>query len=160
MLLLQHFMKVILPMFLPMANGIFPPLSIRVRSAANPMSLAGAVPVLADLQIDVMVPQMYCLPGMTQYRALFELLNIPYLGNTSEVMALTADKAKTKAVVASWGKCATGRSSPRGRWPVIDFPVVVKPVNADNSLGVALVKNAADYDAALQTALTHLKRKC
>jgi D-alanine-D-alanine ligase len=28
-------------------------------------------------------------------------------------------------------------------------------VNADNSLGVTLVKNAADYDVALQTALTH-----
>ena len=126
-------------------------------AAANPMSLAGAVQVLADLQIDVMVPQMYCLPGMTQYRALFELLNIPYLGNTSELMALTADKAKTKAVVA-----AAGVSVPQGEVvragdaiPSIDFPVVVKPVNADNSLGVALVKNAADYDAAFQTALTH-----
>ncbi|TAD96203.1 MAG: D-alanine--D-alanine ligase, partial [Oscillatoriales cyanobacterium] len=27
--------------------------------------------------------------------------------------------------------------------------------NSDNSIGVAFVKNAADYDAALQTALTH-----
>lgn len=125
-------------------------------AAANPMSLAGAVQVLADLQIDVMVPQMYCLPGMTQYRALFELLNIPYLGNTSEVMALTADKAKTRAVVAAAGvSVPQGEVLHAGDRPSIDFPVVVKPVNADNSLGVALVKNAADYDAALQTALTH-----
>ena len=125
-------------------------------AAANPMSLAGAVQVLADLQIDVMVPQMYCLPGMTQYRALFELLNIPYLGNTSSVMALTADKAKTRAVVAAAGvSVPQGEVLRAGDRPSIDFPVVVKPVNADNSLGVALVKNAADYDAALQTALTH-----
>ena len=125
-------------------------------AAANPMSLADAVQVLADLQIDVMVPQMYCLPGMTQYRALFELLNIPYLGNTSSVMALTADKAKTRAVVAAAGvSVPQGEVLRAGDRPSIDFPVVVKPVNADNSLGVALVKNAADYDAALQTALTH-----
>ncbi|TAG61582.1 MAG: ATP-grasp domain-containing protein, partial [Oscillatoriales cyanobacterium] len=38
---------------------------------------------------------------------------------------------------------------------LIDFPIVLKPVNSDNSIGVAFVKNAADYDAALQKALTH-----
>lgn len=125
-------------------------------AAANPMSLAGAVQVLADLQIDVMVPLMYCLPGMTHYRALFDLLNIPYLGNTSEVMALTADKAKAKAVVSAAGvSVPLGEVVRAGDRPSIDFPVVIKPLNGDNSLGVALVKNAADYDAALQTALTH-----
>ena len=28
-----------------------------------------------------MVPQMFCIPGMTAYRALFDVLGIPYLGN-------------------------------------------------------------------------------
>ncbi|MEG4172549.1 MULTISPECIES: D-alanine--D-alanine ligase [unclassified Microcoleus] len=125
-------------------------------AAANPMSLAGAVQVLADIQIDVMVPQMYCLPGMTQYRALFDLLNIPYLGNTPGVMALTADKAKAKAVVAAAGvSVPLGEVLHAGDLPSIDFPIVLKPLNADNSLGVALLKNAADFDAALQTALTY-----
>src|SRR4028118_1475521 len=103
-----------------------------------------------------MVPQMFCIPGMTQYQALFDLLNIPYVGNTPEVMSLTADKAKAKAVVAAAGvSIPLGEVVRAGVRPSIDFPVVLKPLNADNSLGVALVKNAADYDAALQTALTH-----
>lgn len=125
-------------------------------AAANPMSLAGAVEVLTQLKIDVMVPQMFCIPGMTQYRSLFDLLHIPYVGNPAELMALTADKAKTKAVVAAAGvSVPLGEVVRAGDRPSIDFPVVLKPLNADNSLGVALVKNAADYDAALETALTH-----
>ncbi|MEG5019126.1 MULTISPECIES: D-alanine--D-alanine ligase [unclassified Microcoleus] len=125
-------------------------------AAANPMSLAGAVEVLTQLKIDVMVPQMFCIPGMTQYRSLFDLLHIPYVGNPAELMALVADKAKTKAVVAAAGvSVPLGEVVRAGDRTLIDFPAVLKPLNADNSLGVALVKNAADYDAALETALTH-----
>ena len=124
--------------------------------AANPMSLAGAVQVLTDLQIDVMIPQMFCIPGMTQYRSLFDLLSIPYVGNPAELMALVADKAKAKAVVAAAGvSVPLGEIVRGGDRALIDFPIVLKPVNSDNSIGVAFVKNAADYDAALQTALTH-----
>jgi D-alanine-D-alanine ligase len=125
-------------------------------AAANPMSLAGAVQVLTDLQIDVMIPQMFCIPGMTQYRSLFDLLSIPYVGNPAELMALVADKAKAKAVVAAAGvSVPLGEVIRAGDRTLIDFPAVLKPVNSDNSIGVAFVKNAADYDAALQTALTH-----
>jgi D-alanine-D-alanine ligase len=125
-------------------------------AATNPMSLAGAVQVLTDLQIDVMIPQMFCIPGMTQYRSLFDLLSIPYVGNPAELMALVADKAKTKAVVAAAGvSVPLGEVVRAGDRTLIDFPAVLKPVNSDNSIGVAFVKNAADYDAALQTALTH-----
>ncbi|MCC3415475.1 MULTISPECIES: ATP-grasp domain-containing protein [unclassified Microcoleus] len=124
--------------------------------AAHPMSLAGAVQVLTDLQIDVMIPQMFCIPGMTQYRSLFDLLNIPYVGNPAELMALVADKARTKAVVAAAGvSVPLGEVVRAGDRTLIDFPIVLKPVNSDNSIGVAFVKNAADYDAALQKALTH-----
>jgi D-alanine-D-alanine ligase len=73
------------------------------------MSLGEAVQVLTALKIDVMLPQMFCIPGMTYYRALFDLLKIPYVGNTPDVMALTANKAKAKAVVA-----ASGVSVPQG----------------------------------------------
>ena len=31
--------------------------------------------------MDAMIPQMFCIPGMTAYRALFDELGIPYLGN-------------------------------------------------------------------------------
>jgi len=125
-------------------------------AAANPMSLAGAVQVLTDLKIDVTIPQMFCIPGMTQYRSLFDLLSIPYVGNPAELMALVADKARTKAVVAAAGvSVPLGEIVRAGDRALIDFPIVLKPLNGDNSIGVTFVKDAADYDAALQKALTH-----
>jgi D-alanine-D-alanine ligase len=124
--------------------------------SASPMSVSEAVQILMALKIDVMVPQMFCIPGMTYYRALFDLLDIPYLGNTPDVMALTANKAKARAIVSAAGvNVPSGELLRSGEEPVrmtIDLPAVIKPVDADNSLGVALVRNRADYEAALKTA--------
>ena len=50
-----------------------------------------------------MIPQMFCLPGMTSYRALFDVLGVPYVGNPPTVMATAADKAMTRAIVAAAG---------------------------------------------------------
>ncbi len=128
-------------------------------SSAAPMYLADAVQRLTALEIDVMVPQMFCVPGMTYYRALFDLLEIPYVGNTPDVMALGANKAKAKGVVA-----AAGVNVPEGEllqpedYPAISPPAVIKPVDADNSLGVALARSRADYDTALKTAFAHSDR--
>jgi D-alanine-D-alanine ligase len=123
---------------------------------APPLSLAEAIQTIVKLQIDVMLPQMFCVPGMTQYRALFDLLKIPYVGNPGDLMALVADKAKTKAIVAVAGVAVpTGEVLRAGDRPTIEFPVVIKPINGDNSIGVTLVQTAADYDAALAIALTH-----
>jgi D-alanine-D-alanine ligase len=134
-------------------------LSDEAIAAATPMSLAEAVQLLTALHIDVMVPQMFCIPGMTSYRALFDLLKIPYLGNTPDVMALAANKAKAKAVVAAAGVAVPlGEVLHPGDAPQIAPPVVIKPVDGDNSLGVAFVKDASEYDAALQTAFTHSDR--
>jgi len=125
-------------------------------AVAEPMSLAEAVQVLTLLKIDVMLPQMFCIPGMTSYRALFDLLNIPYVGNTPDVMALTANKARTKTIVAAAGvNVPQGELLRPGNCPQILPPAVVKPVNADNSLGVVLVRNSSDYDTALKTAFTY-----
>jgi D-alanine-D-alanine ligase len=123
---------------------------------ANPLSLAEAVQVLTALKIDVMLPHMFCVPGMTSYRALFDLLNIPYIGNTPDVMALAANKAKTKAVVAFSGvSVPQGELLHPGDATQINTPAVVKPVDGDNSLGVVLVKDSSDYERALKTAFTH-----
>jgi D-alanine-D-alanine ligase len=123
---------------------------------AHPLALAEAIPVLEQLQIDVMVPQMFCVPGMTQYRTLFDLLNIPYVGNAADLMALVSDKAKTKAIVATAGVIVPkGEVLRAGDRSEIEFPLVIKPMNGDNSIGVTLVKDAVDYDAAFQIALTH-----
>ncbi|NJL70031.1 MAG: D-alanine--D-alanine ligase [Microcoleus sp. SM1_3_4] len=128
-------------------------LSSDAIASAPGMSLAEAIRVLTALDINVMLPQMFCLPGMTYYRALFDLLEIPYAGNTAAVMALAANKAKAKAVVA-----AAGVSVPQGELlhpgdrPQIPLPAVIKPVDADNSLGVALARNPSDWDASLKAA--------
>jgi D-alanine-D-alanine ligase len=125
-------------------------------ASAHPMSFAEAVQVLIALKIDVMVPQMFCVPGMTRYRALFDLLNIPYLGNTSDVMALATNKVKAKAVVAAAGvSVPQGELLRPGNHPSIDPPAVIKPVDADNSLGVVFVRNRSDYETALKTAFAH-----
>ena len=128
-------------------------LSREAIASAIPMSVADAVQTLTARPIDVMVPHMFCIPGMTYYRGLFDLLDIPYLGNTPDVMALTANKVKTKAVVATAGvSVPQGELLRLGDQPSINPPAVIKPVDGDNSLGVAFVKSCADFEPALKTA--------
>lgn len=131
-------------------------LSSGAISAAVPMSLADALAHLSELRIDVMVPQMFCLPGMTSYRALFDVLGIPYVGNPADVMALGAHKQRARAVVAAAGVAVpAGEVLRHGDIPSIEPPVVIKPVDADNSSGVTLVRSRAGYDAALAAVWTH-----
>lgn len=120
---------------------------------AEALTLAEAVQFLAQQQIDIALPQMFCRSGMTDYRSLLDLLNIPYIGNTPELMALTANKAKAKAVVAAAGVAVPeSELLQQGEKPNFKPPVVVKPAQADNSLGVTLVNTEADYAAALEAA--------
>ena len=126
-----------------------------IRSAA-PMALADAVRQLARLRPDVMVPQMFCLPGMTTYRALFDALGVPYIGSSPGVMAIGAYKAHAKAVVAAAGvRVPPGEVLRPGDQPFLDPPVVVKPADGDNSLGVTLVRDRGGYQAALDAAFCH-----
>lgn len=123
-------------------------------ASAAAMSLVDAMMHLGRLHVDVVVPQMFCLPGMTSYRALFDVLGIPYVGNTPDVMAIAADKAKARAVVAAAGVAVpAGEVLRQGESPSIGLPVVVKPVDADNSEGVSLVRDPAEYGAAIELAL-------
>ena len=128
-------------------------LTLEDINAAKPMSLAEAIQWITTQNIDLVLPQMFCISGMTHYRGLFDLLTIPYVGNKAELMALTAHKAKAKAIVAAAGvKVPSGELLRQGDTPNLRPPVVIKPANSDNSLGVTLVKNRADYDEALHKA--------
>jgi D-alanine-D-alanine ligase len=121
---------------------------------ARALPPAQAIEHVVSLGIDVVVPQMFCLPGMTTYRALFDLLGIPYLGNRPEVMAVGADKAKARAVVAAAGVPVPEAEVLRaGQRASLLPPVVVKPVDSDNSVGVSLVRDADRYDDAIAAAL-------
>ena len=125
-------------------------------AVAEPISLFSAIEFLTTQNIDIVIPQMFCIPGMTHYRALFDLLKIPYIGNTPDIMALTAHKARTKAIVEAAGvKVPYGELLCQGDVPTITPPVVIKPVASDNSLGVTLVNEVTDYDAALKKAFEY-----
>jgi D-alanine-D-alanine ligase len=131
-------------------------LSPQALAAAPPMPPAEAVRHLTALGLDVVVPQMFCRPGMTTYRALFDLIGVPYVGNTPGVMALGADKAQAKAVVAAAGvPVPPGEVLRPGDTPSLRPPAVVKPVDGDNSVGVGLVRTQAGYAAALRAAFEH-----
>ena len=128
-------------------------------AAAPSMDVAAAVGHLVDLDVDVAVPQMFCGPGMTTYRALLDLLGIRYVGNAPEVMALTMDKARARAVVASAGvDVPHGELLGPGDRPTITTPAVVKPVDSDNSVGVGYVAAPTGYPDALDRAFEHSDR--
>ena len=137
----------------------FPPsLSSEDIAITKPMSLFKAIEFLTARNIDLVLPQMFCIPGMTHYRSLLDLLKIPYIGNTPDIMAITAHKARAKAIVAAAGvKVPRGEILRSGDIPTIKPPAVVKPASSDNSLGVTLVKDATEYETALKIAFEYAK---
>ncbi|MEJ2865206.1 D-alanine--D-alanine ligase family protein [Actinomycetospora flava] len=130
-----------------------------VIAAAPALDPPDALAHLGRLGLDVVLPQMFCLPGMTSYRSLFDVLGVPVVGNTGEVMAIGARKAAAKAMVAAAGvDVPAGEVLRPGERPTVSPPAVVKPEDADNSLGVTLVREAAEFDAALEAAFAHAGR--
>ncbi len=131
-------------------------LSHEAIAAAARMPVGEALLHVADMGIDVALPQLFCIPGMTSYRGLLEVLGLPYLGNRPDTMALAAHKARAKAVVAAAGVAVPeGEVLRPGERPTVVPPAVVKPVDADNSLGITLVRHGSEYDAALEAAFEH-----
>ncbi|MBO1755463.1 hypothetical protein [Allobranchiibius sp. CTAmp26] len=141
----------------PGGHWCFPTdLSPEAIAAAPSMTLGEALHHLASWEIDVALPQLFCIPGMTSYRALLDVLAIPYVGNTPDAMALGAHKARARAVVAAAGvNVPAGEVLRPGERPTIATPSVVKPVDADNSLGIGLVREPGEYDDALAAAFEH-----
>ena len=131
-------------------------LSPAALAEAPLLEIGAAVTHLEQLHVSVAVPQMFCLPGMTSYRSLLYALDIPFIGNPASVMAIGADKARTREIVAAAGVRVPEGRVVRDEAPVdIPLPVVVKPVTEDNSVGVTLVREASDYAGAVRAALAH-----
>merc|ERR1719163_194586 len=95
---------------------------------------------------------------MTRYRSLFDLLDIPFLGNHEYTVWPATDKATTKQLLA-----ASGVQVPKGELLVkgqterptsVAVPLVVKPCNEDNSRGITLVKREEDLAAAIDYAFS------
>jgi D-alanine-D-alanine ligase len=124
-------------------------------SSAEKLSFDEAIIKIKQLKPDAVVPHMFCLPGMTTYRALCDLLNIPLIGNPADVMALSTDKWKTRAVVGSMGVKvpeAEKITSTEGQAPIMEPPFLVKPCNEDNSQGINLVRQPEDVQKAIEEA--------
>ncbi|KAB8330997.1 D-alanine--D-alanine ligase [Scytonema tolypothrichoides VB-61278] len=125
-------------------------------AVAKPIPVFEAIQFITAQNIDLMLPHMFCIPGMTHYRALFDLLKIPYVGNTPDVMAIAAHKARTKAIVEAAGvKVPRGELLCQGDVPTITPPAVIKPANSADSFGLSFVKEASEYDAALKKAFEY-----
>jgi D-alanine-D-alanine ligase len=125
--------------------------------AAPARDVGDALARIRELAPDVVVPQMFCLPGMTSYRALFDVLGIPVVGNAPDVMAVGADKPRARAIVAHGGVDVPDGAVVRpGEAPSdVALPVVVKPADSDNSLGVTLVRRREEMGPALAAAFEH-----
>jgi len=134
----------------------FPPsLEHEAIQATIAIGIADALACLAAARIDIAIPHLFCPAGMTHYRAMLEILDIPYVGNRPFQMALAADKAKTRTLVEAAGvRVPSARLLGKGDNPALSLPVVVKPNNSDNSDGLMLVQNSADYPPALAKALS------
>ncbi len=129
------------------------PVSLDRLAEAEPLSIGAGIARLTALDVDVALPQMFCIPGMTHYRSLLDTLGISFVGNTPDLMALGAHKARARAVVAAAGvRVPAGEVLSPGEQPTLSPPVVVKPVDGDNSVGVTLVRTADSFASALAAA--------
>merc|ERR1719343_827853 len=127
------------------------------KNSARRVDLPEAMQIIKDLSPSAVVPHMFCLPGMTTYRALFNALGTPLVGNDAGVMALSTNKAQSRAVVAAQGvKVPEAELLRPGMRPSMPPPFVLKPCNEDNSMGVSLFtgKDGQDLDEALKTAFS------
>jgi len=132
------------------------------------LSVGAAMAKIEAMQplVDIVVPHMFCLEGMTRYRALCDMLGIEVLGCPPETCALGQDKFLTKAVCEVAGVSVpkgellrkdphgmdtteTARKLLEGR----SAPLIVKPAREDNSIGLSLVKSNSPEEMA--TALSH-----
>jgi D-alanine-D-alanine ligase len=107
--------------------------------------------------IDVVMPHMFCMPGMTRYRALCEMLGLEVLGCSSDTCSIANDKFLTKQVCAAAGvpvpkaellqKSSEGKDVHAAAPRVLEIrspPFIVKPARDDNSLGLSLVREASE----------------
>lgn len=141
----------------PSGRWCFPDsLAADAIAAAPTLSLVEAMAAIVALRIDAAIPQMFCQRGMTDLRALLDLLQIPYLGNRPAVMALAANKAMAKAIVAAAGvDVPRAQLCHRGEAPAFALPAVVKPNASDNSDGLTLVRESADFASAMDAAFAY-----
>lgn len=120
------------------------------------LDLPTAIQQIIEWNPDIMIPYMYCFEGLIHCRSLFELLKIGYTGSPPDVMALTLDKWNTKAILNAAGvPVPMGEAISKGEIPTLPIPFVVKPRREDNSLGISIVNETTELQAALNLAFQY-----
>lgn len=124
----------------------------RPLGTSKATSLAEAVLVLTSC--DVVLPLLHGPQGEDgTLAALCDLAGVPCAGSPLRAGALAMDKHATKLVAESVGvRTARGRLVTAADRVEFAGPVVVKPVAAGSSFGVALVRTEADLEPALRAA--------
>merc|ERR1719158_739521 len=120
--------------------------------------MTAAIAHICTLAPDVMVPHMFCVEGMTRFRSLFDLLQIPFLGNHDYTIWPSTDKATTKQLLSAAAvQVPRGELLEKGRHErpsSVRVPFVVKPCNEDNSRGITLVRREEDAASAIDYAFS------
>jgi D-alanine-D-alanine ligase len=131
--------------------------SDEARKSAKRMTIVEASQKILESSVAAVNPIMFCLPGMTTYRTFFDALEVPLIGNDGPVMALSTNKAQSRAVVAAAGvRVPEAELLVQGDQPKMTPPFVLKPCNEDNSMGITLFtgKGEESLDKALKTAFS------
>mmetsp|Transcript_8265 Transcript_8265/g.20833 ORF Transcript_8265/g.20833 Transcript_8265/m.20833 type:complete len:409 (-) Transcript_8265:154-1380(-) len=111
--------------------------------------------------VDVVMPHMFCLAGMTHFRGLCETFGIEVLGCSAQTCAVGQDKFLTKAVCKAAGvpvpdgemvrKDEHGADTSKAAAKLLEkwtAPLIVKPAREDNSIGLSLVRNGSVEEVA------------
>lgn len=130
-------------------------LGTSLDSLSEKMPLQEAIARLPE--VDVVVPHMFCVPGMTSFRGFFEdILGLPVVGSPPNCTALATNKAQTRNVVSASGvPVAKAQLVRRGDTVTMQPPFIVKPNSEDNSIGVTLVRNSTEIAEALRVGFEH-----
>ena len=120
--------------------------------------LTTALSMISDvIRPTLIVPHMFCSQGTTAYKALYEIMKIPFIGSPSDRATYGINKATTKAILAEGGiPVPPGQTLTKRSSLCLDLipkmPCIVKPVDSENSLGVSKVNSLEDIKEALDTA--------
>lgn len=124
-----------------------------MKESAEKLSVGTAMAKLDSLKIDVALPHMFDYSGLTAYRGLCDVLRIPMIGCSGEALALSTNKARTKACAAMAGvQVPSSELLTEGEMPTMEVPFVIKPTEEDNSQGVTVIRNENEIKDALANA--------
>jgi len=104
---------------------------------------------------DVIVPHMFCYPGYTCFRSVFDLVKIPYIGTSAQMQGLICDKWKVRGIIQQDGvRVAQGQLLKRNDPNLVKLTgqLIVKPAREDNSIGVGHVRTPDMLSQALDKA--------